>query len=108
MMLDEGVERMWQRQADLAAFLRAELTSMGLRLYANPSCASASITSARPPAGMTASRFRDLIREDSGIEVAIGQKPEAETMIRIGTMGWTHRPEIEATLESIGRVLRSA
>jgi aspartate aminotransferase-like enzyme len=108
MMLDEGVERMWQRQAELAAWLRAELTGIGLHLFADPRYASASITAVRPPAGMTATRFRELIREDSGIEVAIGQKPEAESMIRIGTMGWSHRPEIEATVESIARVVRSA
>lgn len=108
MMLEEGVEQMWARQAEIAAWLRRELAGMGLTLYADPGHASASITAVRPPAGMLASRFRDLIRADSGIEVAIGQKPEAEAMIRIGTMGWTHRPEIDATIESIGRVVRGA
>jgi aspartate aminotransferase-like enzyme len=108
MMLDEGVERMWQRQADLGGYLRSELDDLGLRLFADPAHASASITSVRPPAGMPASQLRERIRKDSGVEVAIGQKPEAESVIRIGHMGWTHRPELEATVESIARVVRSA
>ncbi len=108
MMLEEGVEQMWRRQADLRDYLRSALIELGLVPYANPAYASASITSVRPPAGMHAARFRDLVREDSGIELATGQQPEAETMIRIGTMGWTHLPEIEATVESIGRVTRAA
>ncbi len=106
MMLDEGVERMWERQAELGRYLRSALTDLGLRMYARPGYESASITAARPPAGMSASELRRLIREDSGIEVATGQKPHAEDVIRIGTMGWTGRPELEATIESIARVTR--
>jgi aspartate aminotransferase-like enzyme len=105
MMLAEGVERMWERQAELGGYLRAALVDLGLRLYAAPGYESASITAVRPPAGMTGSELRGRIREDSGIEVATGQKPEADAVIRIGTMGWTGRPELEATVESIGRVI---
>jgi aspartate aminotransferase-like enzyme len=106
MMLDEGVERMWERQAELARYLRAALVDLGLHLYARQGYESASITAVRPPEGMTAGELRQRIREDSGIEVAIGQKPHAEDIIRIGTMGWTGRPELEATVESLARVTR--
>lgn len=107
MMLDEGVERMWQRQADLGAWLRERLTELGLTLYAEPGAASASLTAVRPPAGMSASELRERIRDDSGIEVAIGQGSEAEAVIRIGHMGWTHQPELEATVDSIARVVHT-
>jgi aspartate aminotransferase-like enzyme len=108
LMLDEGVERMWERQSELGRYLRSALTDVGLRIYARPGYESASITAARPPEGLTASELRRRIREDSGIEVATGQKPHAEEVIRIGTMGWTGRPELEATVESIARVTRRA
>ena len=107
MMLDEGVERMWARQAELGAILRGALAEIGLELYADPRYASASLTAVRPPAGVKASEFRNRVREDSGIEVAIGQGQETEAVIRIGHMGWTHVPEIEATVESIQRVVHN-
>ncbi len=106
MMLAEGVERMWERQAELGRYLRSALTDLGLHIYARLGYESASITAACPPEGMSASELRRRIREDSGIEVATGQKPHAEDVIRIGTMGWTGRPELEATVESIARVTR--
>ncbi|HYH12650.1 MAG TPA: aminotransferase class V-fold PLP-dependent enzyme, partial [Thermomicrobiales bacterium] len=107
MMVDEGVERMWQRQAELGAWLRGRLTDLGLKLYANPAAVSASLTAVRPPAGMRASELRGRIRLDSGIEVAIGQGSESEAVIRIGHMGWTYQPELEATVESIARVVHT-
>lgn len=105
MMLDEGVEQMWERQARLGAEVRKALEGLGLALYADPACASASLTAVRSPAGITASQLRDAVRDDSGIEVAIGQGPEAQAVVRIGHMGWVESPELEATIESIGRVL---
>jgi aspartate aminotransferase-like enzyme len=105
MMLAEGVVPMWERQAALARYLRSALVDLGLHLYARPGYESASITAVRPPEGMNATELRRRIREDSGIEVAIGQKPHAEDVIRIGTMGWTGRPELEATVESIARAV---
>lgn len=107
MMLDEGVDQMWTRQAELGAWLRGRLVDLGLSLYADPGAFSASLTALRPPAGLTATELRGRIREGSGIEVAIGQGGEAEAVIRIGHMGWTHQPELEATVESIARVVHT-
>jgi aspartate aminotransferase-like enzyme len=107
MMQEEGIERMWERHAQLGEYLREAVRGIGLRLYADPAFASASLTAIRPPDGMAASELQNLIREDSGIEVAIGQGPEAEAVIRIGHMGWTHEPEIEATVESLARVVHN-
>jgi aspartate aminotransferase-like enzyme len=103
MMLDEGVEAMWRRQAGLAAALRKRLRDLGLELYADEQVASNALTAVRPPEGLAASVLQAAIREDSGIEVAIGQAAEAEAMVRIGHMGWTHQPELDATVESISR-----
>lgn len=105
MMLEEGVEAMWERQRRLGEEVRLALGGLGVDLYADPAFASASLTAFRPPSGMTASALRDAVREDSGIEIAIGQGEETESVVRIGHMGWTETPELEATIESIGRVI---
>jgi aspartate aminotransferase-like enzyme len=54
MMLDEGVEAMWKRQACLGATLRQALAGLGLELYARDDAASASVTAVRPPPPATA------------------------------------------------------
>lgn len=107
MMLAEGVEDVWSRQAHLGAWLRDELERLGLQLYADSTYASASLTAVRPPGGVGASEIRDQVRDDSGIEIAIGQGDEAEAVIRIGHMGWSHEPELAATVESIDRVVHA-
>jgi aspartate aminotransferase-like enzyme len=105
MMLRESVEAMWRRQASLGESLRIRLRELGLVLYADEQFASNALTAVRPPGGMTGSALQAGIRADSGIEVAIGQSKETEAMVRIGHMGWSYQPEIDATVESISRVV---
>lgn len=105
MMLDEGVEAMWDRHQGLGEKMRRALGDLGLEPYADPAFASSSLTAFRPPSGTTASQLRDAVREDSGIEVAIGQGVETDRVVRIGHMGWVGMPELDATIESIERVI---
>lgn len=105
LMVSEGVEAMWQRHAALGSYVRGALSDLGLEQYADPRFASASVTAIRPPAGMAATALREAVRADSGIEVAVGQAEQAEAVIRIGHMGWVGAPELEATIESIGKVI---
>lgn len=48
-----------------------------------------------------ASSFQAKVREQSGIEPAVGQAQWADSVMRVGTMGWTYEPELQATLEVI-------
>ncbi len=105
MMLEEGVEAMWERQRCLGDAVRRSIGDLGLEPYADPAFASSSLTAFRPPLGTTASQLRDAVREDSGIEVAIGQGVETDRVVRIGHMGWVGMPELDATIESIERVI---
>lgn len=107
MMMAEGLEQAFQRQARLAALTRDGLTRAGLALFAAPGFASASVTAFRPPAGMSARELRDRVRARSGIEIAIGQGGIADQVNRIGHMGWVAQPEIEATLEAIVSATRT-
>jgi aspartate aminotransferase-like enzyme len=104
MVVSQGVESTWARHDELGQQTRKTLTELGLDLYADPSCASASLTAFRPPAGTTASQLRDLVRDDSGVELAVGQGSEADRIVRVGHMGWTRQPEMDATFESLRRV----
>lgn len=102
-ILEEGVEQVWQRHARLGAHMRAGLSDLGLDLFAHPNIASDTVTAFLPPGGMTASELRDAVRSDSGIEIAVGQGEYADRVNRVGHMGWTAVPELDATVASIAR-----
>lgn len=105
-MLDEGIEVMWSRHARLGAETRAALEAMDCYILAEKGYESASVTAFMPPAGLSAGDLQLGVREDSGIEIALGQGHLADKVNRIGHMGWAESPELQATFESIGRVAR--
>lgn len=106
-ILAEGLERVWTRHDRLGRFVRSALTDLGLRLMAEDGYASASITAFSPPAEMSASGLRDRIADASGIEIAVGQGAYADTINRIGHMGWVEEPELAATIEAIARQMQA-
>ena len=91
---------MFARHERLGAFFRSGLERIGVELVADEAVRSNSVAAFKAPGG-SAGAFRDKVREQSGIELAIGQAQWADTMMRVGTMGWTHEPELEAALEAI-------
>jgi aspartate aminotransferase-like enzyme len=101
MILDEGLEQAYTRQARLGELTRTGVRKLGLELFAEPGYESASLTAFRPPRGMAAKALRDRVRARTGIEIAIGQGDIADQVNRIGHMGWVAAPEIEATLEAV-------
>jgi len=104
-MLTEGIVPLWERHHRLGDFVRHGLRELGMSLLAEPAFASDSITAFAPPPGMTSSELRDLVRESSGIEIAVGQGAQTELINRIGHMGWVDEPELQATLEALERVI---
>jgi aspartate aminotransferase-like enzyme len=101
----EGLDALFERHRTLAAHFRDGLEKNGIDILANPKYRSDSVTAFMPPGGMGAATFRDRLREQSGIEVAIGQGKLADKVNRIGTMGWVHQPELDATLEALAAAM---
>ena len=104
-MLEEGMEQVWQRHLSLAAFVRQGLAEQGIEVLAEPGYESASITAKLTPDPWTASEFQERVETESQIVLATGQGPLAEKVNRIGHMGWVAEPELQATLEAIARQL---
>lgn len=104
-MEEEGIENVFARHERLGAFFRDGLERIGLEIAAkDPAIRSNSVTAFLAPAG-GAGAFRDKVREQSGVELAVGQAQWADTVLRVGTMGWTEEPELQATLEAIEAAL---
>lgn len=99
-MEEEGIENLFARHKRLGEFFRAGLDRIGVEMVAAPEIASNSVTAFKAPGG-SAGAFAAKVREQSGIELAVGQAQWADVVNRVGTMGWTEEPELEATLEAI-------
>lgn len=97
---EEGVEAAFRRHHTLGEYFRKGMERIGLEILANPQYVSDSVTAFAPPAGAGASAFRDKVREQSGVEIAVGQGKLADTVNRVGHMGWVAQPELDATLEA--------
>lgn len=100
-MLAEGMDAVWRRHHRLGGLVRQGVSALGLDLLAEGAFASDSITAFAPPPEMTSSELRDRVSDWSGIEIAVGQGAQTESINRIGHMGWVGEPELEATLEAL-------
>lgn len=103
-MEEEGIDEMFARHTRLGEHFRAGLEKIGVELLSEAHLRSNSVTAFRAPGG-SAAAFRDKVRAQSGIELAVGQAKWADIAIRVGTMGWTHEPELDATLEAIAAAM---
>jgi aspartate aminotransferase-like enzyme len=101
----EGLEALYRRHEELAAYTREGLSKLGFTLAAAEGYQSPTVTVAWTPEGTTASQIQQAMVERHGIYIATGQAHMADKAIRIGHMGWTHRPELERTLEALDDVL---
>lgn len=105
-VLAEGLERVWARHDRLGGAVRSALTGLGLKLMAADEYESSSITAFSPPPGLSASGLQERVALRTGIEIAVGQGKFADTINRIGHMGWVEQPELDATLEAIAAAIQ--
>lgn len=105
MMEAEGLENLYRRHEELAAYTRDGLKKLGLELVAEEGYQSPTVTVAWVPEGMTASQIQRAMIDRHGIYIATGQAHMSDNAIRIGHMGWTQQPELERTLEALDDVL---
>jgi aspartate aminotransferase-like enzyme len=101
MIVDEGIEQVWDRHRHLGSMTREGITSAGIRLFAQRGFESDSVTAFLPPAGVTAASLLEMLRRDYGVEVQGGQAHLADRLIRVGHMGWAHEPEMRQAIDAI-------
>jgi aspartate aminotransferase-like enzyme len=102
LMLEEGLDNVFQRHQALGAMTREGIRSLGLRLFADEAYASNTVTAFHPPAGVTAKEIIGQMRDAHGIDVQGGQAAYADAMVRIGHMGWVDQEDIEVTINAVG------
>jgi aspartate aminotransferase-like enzyme len=107
-VLDESMEAVWARHTRLGKAFREGLAKLGVDVLAEQGVESGSVTAFHTPGGVSSADFQERIAEATGIMIATGQGPLAKTVNRVGHMGWTEQPEMDATLEAIEEAMRRA
>ena len=105
MMLAETIEGVWARHARLGERMRAGVRALGWGLLADPAHASNTVTALLPPAGVGAKAIVRQMETDHGIVVAGGQGSMADTIVRIGHMGWCDEEDIDIALAALAQVI---
>ena len=105
MMRTEGREAIFARHRQMANLVRERARKLGLRLFADPSHASNTVTAIDVPDGVAAKALTKALREQESVVVAGGQDKLEGQIIRIGHLGYVHEPEIDACMDALERQL---
>jgi aspartate aminotransferase-like enzyme len=100
---EEGIEKIWARQARNAAAARAGLKAMGLELFA-PQPADG-LTVAKVPEGIDGVALLSKLEKQYGMKLAGGQDNLKGKIIRLAHMGYIDQFDILAALAGVELVL---
>lgn len=100
----EGLPAVYARHARVAAFTRDRITSLGLKLFAQPNGYSPTLTAVAMPEGVDGEKVRELAREH-GVEFGSSWGRLMGKIIRIGHMGMTSEADIDDATEALGDVV---
>ena len=107
-LLEEGMEQVYQRHAQLARFTRESLKAIGLSLFADPDYASNTVTSVLVPDGIDGPALLEQLRVDDAVVLAEGQGKMEGKMFRIGHMGYVDEDDLGVALGALERGLAKA
>jgi aspartate aminotransferase-like enzyme len=105
LILDEGLENVWRRHAELGARTRSGIKELGLSLFGDEPYASDTVTAVAVPDGLTAKQITQRMKRDHDVVVAGGQAHLSEAMIRIGHMGWCTTADVDGCLAALAEVV---
>ena len=99
LVLEEGLDARWARNADAGRYFQDEIRSRGYELLADPDHQLVELTAVKVPEGVDGKEIQGRILREHGIEVGGGLGPKAPPIWRVGLMG------VNATRETADRVL---
>ena len=105
MMLNEGIENIFERHAHVAQMTRDGIKKMGLPLFADEKYASNTVTAVGIPARLDGKKFRQILREEYKVVIAGGQQTLDGKIFRIGHLGMVNEKDIKEILAAIQKVL---
>jgi aspartate aminotransferase-like enzyme len=101
MILDEGLDAMFERHVRLGRATRAGIKAMGLELFSPDDDSSAVVTAALVPDGIDGTELLAHLNERHGVTLAPGQGALKGKIFRIGHIGWFDIFDIGTALAAV-------
>jgi aspartate aminotransferase-like enzyme len=108
MLLKEGLDNIFARQARLGQATRDGVKSLGLSLFADEKYASNTVTAVATSNGLDIKKMRQILREEHQVVLAGGQQSLDGKIFRIGHLGWVNEDDIKEVISKIKIVLPQA
>jgi aspartate aminotransferase-like enzyme len=108
MMREEGLTRIVARHARVARAAREGVKSLGLSLFADEDHASNTVTVPKAPRDVDVNRLLTILREDYHVVLGAGYQRLAESIFRIGHLGWVTTDDIEGVISALRTALPRA
>jgi serine---pyruvate transaminase len=105
LLLDEGLDRVFDRHVRLGRAARAGAKAMGLELFSPDEDRSAVVTAVRAPSGVDAAEVVRSLRDRFGMTIANGQGALLGKIFRLGHIGWFDVFDIATMLAAVEIVL---
>jgi aspartate aminotransferase-like enzyme len=105
LLLDEGLETVFDRHVRLGRAARAGAKAMGLELFSPDEDRSAVVTAIRTPEAIDAREVVKGLRDRFGMTIANGQGDLLGKVFRLGHIGWFDVFDITAMLAAVEIVL---
>lgn len=86
MLLEEGIEKVWKRHADVAAFVRERVTALGLQLFSK--APANGLTAIVMPEGIASGDVIKVMRDTHQVVMADGQGELQGKIVRFAHMGY--------------------
>ena len=105
MILNEGLDNVFERHSDLAREFREKARQMGLQVLPPEEEASPTVTAMRVPDGIAYRALSTLLEEKYGVVIGEGLGKFKDSTFRVGHMGSIHRTEVLAVLSALENAL---
>jgi serine---pyruvate transaminase len=105
LMLEEGLEAVYDRHVRLGRACRAGAKAMGLELFSPDDDTSAVVTAIKSPPGVDAAELVSLLRDRYGVQLAKGHGPLGSAVFRIGHIGYYDVFDVATALAAVERGL---
>ena len=110
MMLKEGLANIVARHERVGQAARDGVKSLGLSLFADEKYASNTVTVVKAHEDIDVKKLLNILREDYHVVLGAGYgyQRQAESIFRIGHLGWVNVGDIEAVISALKMVLPRA
>ena len=108
MMLKEGLANIITRHEQVGQAARDGVKSLGLELFADENYASNTVTVAKAPGDIDVKKLLKIMRDDYHVVLGAGYQRLAESIFRIGHLGWVNTEDIAAVISALKMALPRA